>query len=486
MPYAYTQFESIAARDAFPCFDEPGFKIPFDTTLVVPAGDEAVANTHEIERKTEGGSLRVHFAPTLPLPSYLVAFAVGPLEIVPAPDVPPNAVRKRPLPLRGVTTKGHGKEIAYALAHAGEILAVLEQIFGIEYPYDKLDILAVPDKGGAMENPGAVTFADELLLFDEKTAPVWQKRAYASVVAHEFAHQWVGDLVTAAWWDDIWLNEAFATWIGSKAADTWDPKVEAKLELLEGIQGAIGADALVSARAIRQPIESNNDIENAFDSITYEKGGGVLSMFERWVGADTFQRGLHEYLSQHRFGNATADDFLSAESTASGKDVKTAFHTFLDQPGVPFVEAEVQCGDGGPRLHLKQSRYLPLGSTGDPNKTWQIPVCARYQTGKDVKEACVLLADHEGDIGSRRQVPRLGVSELGRGRILPLRARPGRPGEAPQGGVLLAQHPRAGRLRQQPPRRVQPRRAADEGRHPRGGSPRHRSAPERRAASRWG
>ena len=395
--YAFTQFESIAARDAFPCFDEPGFKIPFDTTLVVPADMVAVANTREIDRKADGASLRVHFAPTLPIPSYLVAFAVGPLDVVVAPDVPPNGVRKRPLPLRGVAAHGRGKEMAYSLAHTGEILAKLEQYFGIAYPYDKLDILAVPDKGGAMENPGAVTFAEFLVLFDEKTAPLRQRRAYASVMAHELAHQWTGDLVTAAWWDDIWLNEAFATWIASKTVDAWDPKMDAAMDLLRGVQGAMSEDVLVSARAVRQPIESTNDIENAFDSITYQKGGGVLSMFERWVGPEVFQRGVHDYLTKHSFGAATADDFLGAVSAAAGKDVKTPFHTFLDQPGVPFVEAELRC-DGAPRLHLKQSRYLPLGSSGDSDKTWQIPVCARYQEGKESKEACTLLTAREGDL----------------------------------------------------------------------------------------
>jgi alanyl aminopeptidase len=397
--YAFTQFESIAARDAFPCFDEPGFKIPWDTTLVVPQGTQAIANTHEIERHVDGASVRVRFAPTLPIPSYLVAFAVGPLDVVAAPDVPPNAVRTRALPLRGVTARGRGKEIAYALAHTGEILAKLEAYFGSEYPYDKLDIIAVPDKGGAMENPGAVTFGEFLVLLDEKTAPLRQRRAYAGVMAHELAHQWVGDLVTAAWWDDIWLNEAFATWVGAKTVDAWDPRLDAAMDLLRGVQGAIGQDALVSARAVRQPIESTDDIENAFDSITYQKGGGVLAMFERWVGPEAFQRGVRAYLSEHRFGSGTADDFLRAESRATGKDLTTAFHTFLDQPGVPFVEAQVKC-DGAPRLHLVQSRYLPMGSTGDANKTWQIPVCARFQVGKekDTKEACTLLTEREGDL----------------------------------------------------------------------------------------
>jgi len=405
VPYVFTQFESIAARDAFPCFDEPGFKIPWDETLVVPKGAVAIGNTHEERRLDDGPNVRVHFAQTLALPSYLVAFAVGPFDIVPAPDAPPNEVRKRPLPIRAITTKGRGHEVAYALAHTGEILATLEKYFGLEYPYDKLDILAVPDKGGAMENAGAVTFADYLVLFDPKVAPLRQKRAYAEVMAHELAHQWVGDLVTAAWWDDIWLNEAFATWVGTKATDLWDPKMNAAADLLSGIQGAMGEDALVSARSIRQPIESINDIENAFDSITYQKGGGVLSMFERWAGPEVFQRGLHDYLVKRSFGSGTAADFLDAESRATGKDVATPFQTFLDQPGVPFVEAEVVCSPGSARLHLRQSRYLPMGSSGDANKTWQIPVCARYQVGKDAKEACTLLDPREGELALGNACP---------------------------------------------------------------------------------
>ncbi len=397
VPYAFTQFENIAARRAFPCFDEPGFKIPWDVTLEVPSDAKAIANTREIAREESGTSVLVHFATTLPLPSYLVAFAVGPLDVVSAPEIPPNAVRHRALPLRGVTTHGRGKEIAYALAHTGEILAILEQYFGLEYPYDKLDILAVPDMDGAMENAGALTFNDWLLLFNPKTAPSRQTRSYADVMAHELAHQWVGNLVTASWWDDIWLNEAFATWMEGKAADAWDPRTDAATIVLDGIQDAMGSDSLVSARSIRQPVTSVDDIANAFDNITYSKGGAVLGMFERWVGAAAFQRGLHAYLAQHRLGSATADDFLGAESAAAGRDVKTPFHTFLDQPGVPFVEAAVRC-DGPARLHLRQTRYLPLGSSGDAGRTWQIPICARYGVGQAVMEACTLLAAAEADL----------------------------------------------------------------------------------------
>jgi alanyl aminopeptidase len=406
VPYAFTQFEAIAARDAFPCFDEPDFKIPFTTTLIVPADQQAIANAQEVGRTPAGPSVRVTFAPTAPLPSYLVAFAVGPLDVVAAPDVPPNAVRARPLPLRGVAARGRGNEMAYALKHTGEILATLEKYFGIAYPWDKLDILAVPGKGGAMENPGAVTFGERLLLMDE-AAPVGQRRGYAGVMAHELAHQWTGDLVTMRWWDDTWLNEAFATWVGNKATEAWDPKTHAQMAFARSIQGAMGSDSLVSARAIRQPIESTHDIENAFDSITYQKGGGVLAMFEQWAGADAWQRGLHAYLEKHSHGNATADDFLDAENEATGKDVKSAFHTFLDQVGVPLIELSVDCGSKT-TVHYKQSRYLPAGSTGDASVAWKIPMCMR--TGgtspalpaggqnTNVGETCALLTQPQGDV----------------------------------------------------------------------------------------
>jgi cytosol alanyl aminopeptidase len=397
--YVFTQFEAIAARMAFPCFDEPGFKIPYTTTLVVPAGLQAIANTHEVSRTPEGPSVRVSFATTVPLPSYLVAFAVGAFDVVSAPDVPPNAVRARALPLRAVIARGRGKDVAYALAHAGEILATLEGYVGMEFPYDKLDLLAVPGKGGAMENAGAITFGERLLLFEPATASIGQRRAYAGVVAHELAHMWTGDLVTMQWWDDTWLNEAFATWLGNKAVDAWDPSLHADMSLLRGAQGAMAVDSLVSARAIRQPIVSTHDIENAFDAITYQKGGAVLAMFETWAGARVWQQGLHAYLAKHRFGNATADDFLDAENEATGKDIKTAFHTFLDQSGVPLLEASLVCPPPHApgrvvSLHLAQSRFLPIGSTGDANRTWQIPVCIRTDAGV----TCSLLSSREGQV----------------------------------------------------------------------------------------
>ncbi|HEX8790705.1 MAG TPA: M1 family metallopeptidase [Polyangiaceae bacterium] len=401
--YVFTQFEAIAARQAFPCFDEPSFKIPYTVSLVVPDSMVAVANTHEISHAAlSSGWKRVDFDATQPLPSYLVAFAVGPFDVVSGEDVPADGVRTRRLPLRAITPKGRGRDVGYALAHTGEFVTLLEKYTGIEYPWDKLDIVAVPGKGGAMENAGLVTFGEQLLLMDPATAPVSQRRGYASVMAHELAHQWTGDLVTMAWWDDTWLNEAFATWLAAKIVEEWDPKMHAALSLLRGGLRAMSVDALASARAIRQPITSTHDIENAFDTITYQKGGAVLDMFERWVGADAWQKGLHAHLVAHRFGNATADDFLQAENDASGRDVKSAFHTFLDQPGVPLVSAPgEECASWNPKrgVPLHQSRFVPLGSKVDPGTTWQIPVCVR--AGADVR--CELLTDRDGFLAFPRE-----------------------------------------------------------------------------------
>ncbi len=277
-------------------------------------------------------------------------------------------------------------------------MAALETYFGSEYPYDKLDLLAVPDKSGAMENAGAITCNEGEILLDEKRAPVEQRYAFAAYIGHEIAHQWFGDLVTMPWWDDLWLNEAFATWMEPRLVAAVRPELHPEIRALESAHTAMAADSLVSARKVRQEIADDNDIESAFDAITYDKGGAVLSMFERWIGADAFRKGVRGYLGAHRFGTASATDLLAALSTAAGRDVAAPFRTFLDQPGLPFVDASLSC-EGPPKLHLKQSRFLPVGSkgAGEP-RTWQIPVCARYLDGKEIREACTLLDAATGEL----------------------------------------------------------------------------------------
>ncbi|HLM76137.1 MAG TPA: M1 family metallopeptidase, partial [Polyangiaceae bacterium] len=394
--YAFTHFEPVRARQAFPGFDEPAFKVPFDVTLIVPKDSKAIANTREIAREdAPGNRSRVRFATTEPLPNYLIAFAVGPLDIVTSEAVPPSAVRSRPLPLRGVAARGRGPELAYSLARAVEIIPALEAYFGVAYPYDKLDLIAVPERHGAMENAGAITFREILLLVDEKTASLRDRRALVSVLAHELAHMWLGDLVTMPWWDDLWLKEAAATWMSDRVTTRLYPDQGFDVAALEAIHDAMDGDSRLTARQIRQEIREQHDIFNAFDDITYDKGGGVIAMFERWIGPEIFQKGVQGYLKKHNAGVANMADLLVSLAEASGRDVAGPMRTFLDQPGVPFVEAKLTC-DAGASLKLTQSRYLPLGSAGDASRTWHIPVCVRYAKGEGSAVACSLLTEREG------------------------------------------------------------------------------------------
>jgi len=403
--YAFTMFEPADARRMFPGFDEPAFKTPFQLTLTVPSGDTAIANTNPLkEEQLPGGFKRIVFLPTAPLPTYLLALAVGPLDILAPPPLPPNEVRSRPLQIRGIAPRGRAKELSFALQAGGELLVILERYFGIPFPYEKLDHLAVPDFAyGAEENAGAIMYRESALLFTEGTSPEELKSRIGGIMAHEMAHQWFGDLVTMRWWDDTWLNESFATWMGSRAEDQWRPDYLTSVQLLKAVQFAMNNDSLASARAIRQPLERMKDVWNQFDGITYQKGGGTLAMFERYLGAEKFRKGVSSYLTAHANGSGSTDDLLAAFSRASGKDVTQAFHSFLDQSGVPLVEARTVCDANGARLELKQSRFLPLGTPAleaDRARLWQIPICARYGTGTaaGAKESCMLLTTPEGSL----------------------------------------------------------------------------------------
>jgi len=398
--YAFTQFEAISARQAFPCFDEPRFKTPFDVELTVRENDRAIANTQELSSELLPQGLRkVRFATSEPLPTYLVAFAVGPLDVIEAPPLAPNEVRTKPIPFRAIAVAGKGKDLAHAIEHTPPMVAALEAYFGIAYPYDKLDIIAVPDfASGAMENAGAITFREPLLLLDAARATEGQRRSYAYVMAHELAHQWFGNLVTMPWWDDIWLNEAFATWMGHRVVEQLNPEYHADVSLLQSVHHAMAQDSLSSARVIRQPIDTSNDIANAFDSITYSKGGAVLDMFEQYVGRETFRRAIHEYISGHRFGTATTSDLMAALSTAHGTDLRPAFSGFLDQAGVPLLQARLECTPDARRIHFSQSRFLPIGSSSSRDRTWQVPLCVRWGVGDTVEKTCALITEREFDL----------------------------------------------------------------------------------------
>jgi aminopeptidase N len=392
--YVYTQFESIDARKAFPCFDEPSFKTPWQLTVHVNASDAAVSNTPvQSETAEPDGRTKVVFAETKPVPSYLVALGVGPFEFVDA-----GKTGKNHTALRIVTPKGKAAQAKYAAEVTGPLLAELEDYFGVPYPYEKLDLLSVPMFGGAMENPGLITCAQSLILRDPAQDSIGRQRTYASVITHEMAHQWFGDLVTTAWWDDIWLNEAFASWMDSKILRKWKPEWNTAIDEQNIRMGAMGGDSLVSARKIRQPIESNDDIANAFDGITYSKGEAVIGMFENWMGEDAFRRGVQRYIRQYSWRNATAGDFLDSLSSTGSLPVGRAFSTFLDQAGVPLVSVGLTCGAaGGASMHLTQKRALPLGSPGATQQTWQVPVCVRYGDGDAAHRECTLLTEASMD-----------------------------------------------------------------------------------------
>jgi alanyl aminopeptidase len=397
--YAATQFQPIGARQVFPGFDEPGFKVPFELSIVARDGDAVVTTTPEKgSEPASDGFVRHEFETTRPLPTYLLAFAVGPYDVVDFGNISPNAIRDREIALRGIAARGQGGKLTYALQNTDGLLSVLEEYFGTPYPYRKLDLIAMPESfGGAMENVGAITYDEYLLLMDENS-PLAQRRIYTRVHAHEMGHMWFGNLVTPEWWNDIWLNESFATWIMNKASDSYWPEGEFDRETLKGALGAMANDSLAAAREIREPIDHNDKISGAFDGITYQKGGGVLAMLEQYVGEDKFQAGIRLHMDRHQDGNATAEDFIASVAEGSDRvEIEAAFKSFIEQPGVPLLSVELRCEDASqPRIVVRQARYAPLGSAIDSNDgRWQIPMCIAFLDGDTRKKSCSLLSEAE-------------------------------------------------------------------------------------------
>jgi alanyl aminopeptidase len=372
--YAFTQFEPISARMVFPSFDEPSFKTTFDVTVVAPSAGKVIANTPVSSRTADGGMTRTVFERTKPLPTYLIALAVGPLDVVDMGTLPPNAFRDYAVPVRGITTRGKGERIRYALGYTPKIVLALEEYFGIGYPFEKLDSIAVPDfAAGAMENAAAVTYRERLLLMDAN-APLDQIRASIQVQAHELAHQWFGDLVTMVWWDDIWLNESFANWAESKAIVVVGPQFDFGREIArEGMQ-IMEVDELPSAKRIRQPVAGSEDIVNAFDRISYNKGAAVLSMFESYLGEAAFRQGVSAYLRRFAFANATAKDFIGTMADEAARpEIVEAFSEFIDQSGIPLLQVAVDCRKA-PVANIAQSVYVPLGRAA-AERRWKVPAC---------------------------------------------------------------------------------------------------------------
>jgi aminopeptidase N len=369
--YVWSQFQSIDARAAFPGFDEPGFKTPFAVTMRTPPGMLAVSNAPQSSEEREGGLVVHRFAPTLPLPTYLVAMMTGPFAAV-SGEVPPGPHREKPLPLRVISPRPNADRLEFALQGSKDIVLRLEDYFGDGFPYPKLDQITSPIMPGAMENAGADLYGDNIIVMD-RTASVGRQRSFGMVVSHELAHQWFGDLVTPAWWDDIWLNESFANWMGYRIGDQWRPDLKiASGSLAEGFD-AMNIDALVAGRPIRQKIERNSQINGSFDSITYGKGGHVVAMIAGYLGDEKFRTGVRSYMSRHRYGNATSDQFFAAMADAAGDPrLLGAMRSFVDQQGVPLLTFTRK----GRGYTVTQSRFAALGTKPGPER-WIVPFCAR-------------------------------------------------------------------------------------------------------------
>ena len=367
-----TQFEATDARRFFPCWDEPSFRARFQFTAVVPENWLAVSNMPvESETKIDHGK-EVRFAPTPPMASYLNVFVAGELDLI--------ETKAAGTHIRVIATKGKAEWGRYALESTAQILEYYNDYFGVPYPLPKLDQIAIPGGfGGAMENWGGITYYESALLFDpEKSSAATRQRIY-EVIAHETAHQWFGDLVTMAWWDNLWLNEGFASWMGTKCTARFNPQWEVWLEnniprdptRRTGISKelAMEGDARSTTHAIQQPIANEAEANSAFDDITYRKGQAFLLMLESFLGENAFRDGIRRYMAAHKYSNSTTADLWNALSDASGKPVGEIAAAWTEQPGFPVVKVK---RDGG-KVSLTQERFT-IHFPNAPALQWKIPL----------------------------------------------------------------------------------------------------------------
>ena len=374
--YVVTQMEPADARRVLPCFDDPAFKTPFELSVTVPRGQRVFANAPLVRERDAGedpesgvARVRFDFEPTRPLPAYLLALAVGPFDVFDGP--------RDPVPVRLIAPSGLATRGSFVVALASELTELFARRFGTPYPYSKLDLVAVPSfAAGAMENAGLVTFREELLLVDGDSSAVARRRA-VQVIAHELAHQWFGDLVTLKWWDDLWLNEGFASYFEAVVADELRPETRAQLEDFAHLGSVMALDSLDAARRVREEVRSVYQAEEAFDAITYEKGSAVIGMLHAYVGDGPFRVGIQSYLTRHAHGNASAEDLFRALGDASGSDVGAIARTFVDQPGVPLVTITPSCVAGNGKVVLEQRRHRLVPHAPEA-ALWNIPVCLRY------------------------------------------------------------------------------------------------------------
>jgi alanyl aminopeptidase len=370
--YVFTQFEDMYARQAFPGFDEPGFKIPYQVTIMSPEKHTVLSNTLVNKRTVKDGWQTVEFNKTKPMPTYLVALAVGELD---AYDIPNLSV-----PGKIYTPKGQSQRTKFAAKNTAGILQNLENYFGSAYPYQKLDFVAVPNfTFGAMENVGLVTYRSSLLLLDDEPR-LAEQSSTLNVIAHELAHMWYGNLVTMAWWDDLWLNEAFASWMASKVMMDLYPEQNFKDRLVQ--EGAFGADASPTVKPVKKVVRSQSDVMDGL-GLNYSKGESILQLIESMVGEKAFQKGVQTYMKNNAWRNAQADDLWKVLSTVADFDVPTMMKTYLEQPSYPLVEFAAN-GE------ISQSRYHVKGAEVE-EQTWIVPLAISYKKNGKVSRTNLFL-----------------------------------------------------------------------------------------------
>ncbi len=378
----YTQFEAPDARRMFPSWDEPQFRTPYDLAVVVPAGQMAIGNMPERSREARpDGSALVRFGTTPAMSSYLLFVAVGEFDRIAKRTTDGTEVGV-------VTKKGDAEKGRYALDAEAELLPYYNTYFGQKFPLPKLDNVAGPGSSqffGAMENWGAIFSFESILLVDPAITTDATRQSIYAVEAHEMAHQWFGDLVTMAWWNDLWLNEGFASWMASKATDHFHPEWQVLLGRLDGREQAIRLDAVRTTHPVVQNIATVDEISQAFDAITYEKGEAVITMLEDYVGEDAWRQGVRSYMAKYKFGNTVTDNLWTEVERAAGKPITAIAHDFTLQPGVPLIRVSGgACSGGTTQVALTQREF----SRDNPNKkslAWRVPVIAAVAGGKTAR-----------------------------------------------------------------------------------------------------
>ena len=364
---ATTQFESVDARRAFPCWDEPDRKAVFEVTLTVDRDVDAFSNSPIVDVRRVGDKNVVRFSPTMKMSTYLVAFIVGQLETTETVDVDG-------VPLRVVFTPGKRKLADFALAIGAFSLRFFTEYFDIPYPGEKVDLVAIPDfAAGAMENLGCITFRDTALLIDPSSAARAELERVADVVAHELAHMWFGDLVTMGWWEGIWLNEAFATFMETLCVDAFRPSWDRWVGFAPSREAALAIDGVHATRPIEYPVGPPKEAEGMFDLLTYEKGCAVLRMLEQHIGPEVFRDGVRTYLKAHAYANTVTTDLWDALEEASGEPVRDVMNTFILQGGHPLVSLH------GDTLEQQPFSYGPVpdGIESAIGEAWNVPVAVR-------------------------------------------------------------------------------------------------------------